>query len=196
MIRNALFNLPARVDYKAVPWVIYTDPELAHVGLSDAAAGEQGLDIAATSFPFAENDRARAEHATEGFIKVVTGKRGRILGATIVGRHAGELILPWVLATQKGLKMSDMASIIAPYPTLGEVSRRVAGAYFTPSLFSPAAPGNWSVSCGTCRNHRRNSINECPVRICRTQQRRRKAAKVSAARRDRRRHGGLLRSGP
>ena len=136
VIRNALFNLPAKVDYKAVPWVTYTDPELAHVGMSEAAAREQGLDVSATSFPFAENDRAQAERATEGFIKVVTGKRGRILGATIVGRHAGELILPWVLATQKGLKMSDMASIIAPYPTLGEVSKRVAGAYFTPSLFS------------------------------------------------------------
>ena len=136
VIRNALFNLPAKVDYKAVPWVTYTDPELAHVGLTEKAAGEEGHDVAATSFPFADNDRAQAERATEGFIKVVTGKRGRVLGATIVGRHAGELILPWVLAVQKGLKMSDMASIIAPYPTLGEVSKRVAGAYFTPSLFS------------------------------------------------------------
>ena len=136
VIRNALFNLPAKVDYKAVPWVTYTDPELAHVGLTEKAAGDEGHDVTATSFPFAENDRAQAERATEGFIKVVTGKRGRILGATIVGRHAGELILPWVLAVQKGLKMSDMASIIAPYPTLGEVSKRVAGAYYTPSLFS------------------------------------------------------------
>ena len=136
VIRNALFNLPAKVDEKAVPWVTYTDPELAHVGLSEAAAQAKGIDVKAVAFDFAENDRARAERATEGFIKAVIGRKGRILGATIVGRHAGELILPWVLAVQKGLKVSDMASVIAPYPTLGEVSKRVAGAYYTPSLFS------------------------------------------------------------
>ena len=136
VIRNALFNLPAKVDYKAVPWVTYTDPELAHVGLSEAAAKEQGIEVQAVTFGFDENDRARAERATEGFIKAVIGPRAKILGATIVGRHAGELILPWVLAVQKGLKASDMAGIIAPYPTLGEVSKRVAGAYYTPSLFS------------------------------------------------------------
>ncbi len=136
VIRNALFNLPSKVDYKAVPWVTYTDPELAHVGKTEAEAKKDSGDASAVTFDFAENDRARAERATEGFIKAVVGKRGRILGATIVGRHAGELILPWVLAVQKGLKMSDMAGIIAPYPTLGEVSKRVAGAYYTPSLFS------------------------------------------------------------
>ena len=136
VIRNALFNLPSKVDYKAVPWVTYTEPELAHVGLTEATANEQGVSVTAVKFSFAENDRARAERATEGFIKAVIGKKGRILGATIVGLHAGELILPWVLAVQKRLKASDMAGIIAPYPTLGEVSKRVAGAYYTPALFS------------------------------------------------------------
>ena len=136
VIRNAMFNLPSKVDYKAVPWVTYTDPELAHVGLTEATAKEQGTEVTAVKFSFGENDRARAERATEGFIKAVIGKKGKILGATIVGLHAGELILPWVLAVQKGLKASDMAGIIAPYPTLGEVSKRVAGAYYTPTLFS------------------------------------------------------------
>ena len=136
VIRNALFNLPSKVDYKAVPWVTYTDPELAQVGLTEAEAVRQGYEPKATSFAFAENDRARAERATEGFVKAVISKKGKIIGATIVGRHAGELILPWVLAVQKGLKAADMASIIAPYPTLGEASKRAAGAYFTPALFS------------------------------------------------------------
>ncbi|MEM8949813.1 MAG: FAD-dependent oxidoreductase [Pseudomonadota bacterium] len=136
VIRNALFNLPAKVDYKAVPWVTYTDPELAHVGLSEAAAKEQDPNATAARFDFAGNDRAQAERATEGFVKAIVGKRGKILGATIVGRHAGELILPWVLAVQKGLKIGDMAGIIAPYPTLGEASKRAAGAYYTPKLFS------------------------------------------------------------
>ncbi|MGI9416736.1 MAG: dihydrolipoyl dehydrogenase family protein [Geminicoccaceae bacterium] len=136
VIRNALFNLPAKVDERAVPWVTYTDPELAQVGLSEEQAAEQGLLVRASTFDFAGNDRASAERATEGFVKAVVGKRGKVLGATIVGRHAGELILPWVLAVQKGLKIADMAGIIAPYPTLGEASKRAAGAYYAPTLFS------------------------------------------------------------
>lgn len=136
VIRNALFNLPAKVDEQAVSWVTYTDPELAQVGLSEVQAAKQGALVRAATFDFAGNDRAQAERATEGFVKAVVGKRGRILGATIVGRHAGELILPWVLAVQKGLKIGDMAGIIAPYPTLGEASKRAAGAYYTPTLFS------------------------------------------------------------
>ena len=136
VIRNALFNIPAKLDERAVPWVTYTDPELAQVGLSEAAADERGIEATAVAFPFAEIDRARAERQTEGFIKAVINKKGRILGATIVGRHAGELLLPWVLAVQKGLKASDLAALIAPYPTLGEISKRVAGAYYTPTLFS------------------------------------------------------------
>ncbi len=136
VIRNALFRLPSKVDYRAVPWVTYSEPELAQVGLSEAAAKEKDSKASATTFPFAENDRAQAERAIEGFAKAVIDGRGRIVGATIVGRHAGELILPWVLAVQKGLKVADMASIIAPYPTLSEVSKRAAGAYYTPKLFS------------------------------------------------------------
>lgn len=136
VVRNALFNLPARVDYRAVAWVTYSDPELAQVGLIESAAKEAGYEVKGVSFNFAANDRARAERATGGFIKAVVGRKGRILGATIVGRHAGELILPWVLAVQKGLRVSDMAGIIAPYPTLSEVSKRVAGTYYTPTLFS------------------------------------------------------------
>jgi pyruvate/2-oxoglutarate dehydrogenase complex dihydrolipoamide dehydrogenase (E3) component len=136
VLRNALFNLPAKVDYRAVPWVTYTDPELSHVGQTEAQARAADPAAKALSWSFEENDRAQAERATEGFIKAVVGKGGVVIGATIVGRHAGELILPWVLAVQKRLKIGDMTSIIAPYPTLSEVSKRVAGAWFTPQLFS------------------------------------------------------------
>lgn len=136
VIRNALFNLPAKVNYSAVPWVTFTDPELAHVGKTESDARIKDPATTALKWPFAENDRAQAERATEGFIKAVVGKGGVIVGATIVGRHAGELILPWVLAVQKRLKVADMASIIAPYPTLSEVSKRVAGTWYTPKLFS------------------------------------------------------------
>ena len=136
VIRNALFNLPAKADHSAVPWVTYTDPELAHVGLTEADAKARDAAAVALKWPFAENDRSQAERATDGFIKAVVAKGGRIVGATIVGRHAGELILPWVLAVKKKLTVGDMATIIAPYPTLSEVSKRVAGSWYTPRLFS------------------------------------------------------------
>lgn len=136
VIRNAVFNLRAKVDERAVPWVTYTDPELSHVGMTEDQARALGPGATVIKSPFANNDRAQAERATDGFIKAVVGKGGVILGATIVGRQAGELILPWVLAVQKRLKVGDMASIIAPYPTLSEVSKRVAGSWYTPKLFS------------------------------------------------------------
>jgi len=136
VIQNALFRLPAKVSNKAIPWVTYTDPELAHVGLTEAAATANGELAEVLRWSFAENDRAQAERVTEGKIKVIVGKRGKILGATIVGAHAGELILPWVLAVSQGIKVKAMASIIAPYPTLSEVSKRAAGSYFTPRLFN------------------------------------------------------------
>jgi pyruvate/2-oxoglutarate dehydrogenase complex dihydrolipoamide dehydrogenase (E3) component len=137
VIRNALFNLPAKVDTRAVPWVTYTDPELAHVGMTLREAKDKDGSAKSVTWPFKDNDRAQAERATEGFIKAVVGKGGIIAGATIVGRHAGELILPWVLAVQRRLAIKDMTSIIAPYPTLSEVTKRVAGAWYTPQLFSP-----------------------------------------------------------
>ena len=142
VIRNALFALPAKVSDKAVPWVTYSDPELAQVGLTEAEAREQQGDAVQVSrWSFAENDRARAERATEGFVKVITGRRGKILGATLVGRHAGELLQPWILAINQGLKIGAMAGIIAPYPTLGEINKRAAGAYFTEALFGPRTRG-------------------------------------------------------
>lgn len=136
VIRNAVFNLPAKVSYDAVPWVTYTAPELAHVGASEAAAKARDASAKSLKWPFADNDRAQAERATDGFIKATVSGKGTILGATIVGKSAGELILPWVLAVRKKMSIGDMASIIAPYPTLSDVSKRVAGAWYTPKLFS------------------------------------------------------------
>jgi pyruvate/2-oxoglutarate dehydrogenase complex dihydrolipoamide dehydrogenase (E3) component len=137
VIRNALFRLPAKVDYRALPWVTYADPELAHVGLTEAAARERhGDDVATLRWSFRENDRAQTERETLGEAKVVTRGNGRILGASILGAGAGELIPLWVLAIQQKLGLKAIASMIAPYPTLGEVSKRAAGSYFTPKLFS------------------------------------------------------------
>ncbi len=136
VIRNALFRLPAKASHDHVPWVTFTDPEIAHVGLTEAQAREKfGDDIRVLRWSFEENDRARAELETEGLIKVVVGKRGRILGASIGGPSAGDLLQPWVLALSQGLKIGAMANAIAPYPTLSEVSKRVAGSYYTDALF-------------------------------------------------------------
>lgn len=136
VIRNILFKLPARVDYSAVPWVTYTDPELAHVGMSEADAKGSGREVRVLKWSFEENDRAQAEKRTEGLIKVITEKNGRILGASIVGLHAGELIQPWILAISQKLKIGAMAGMIAPYPTLAEVNKRIAGSFYTEKLFS------------------------------------------------------------
>jgi len=137
VIRQALFRLFwTRADTAAVPWVTFTDPELAHVGLSEAEAKQAHGEVRVLRWPFHENDRAQAERATEGLIKLVTTKRGRILGADIVGKSAGELIHPWVLAVANRMKIARLAGYIAPYPTLGEVGKRAAGSYFTPALFS------------------------------------------------------------
>lgn len=137
VIRNALFRLPAKVDYRALPWVTYTEPELAHVGLTEAEArARRAGDLTILRWPFHENDRAQAERSTHGVVKVVTRRNGRVLGASILGAEAGELIHPWVLAIRRGLKVSALATMIAPYPTLGEVSKRAAGSYFAPKLFS------------------------------------------------------------
>jgi pyruvate/2-oxoglutarate dehydrogenase complex dihydrolipoamide dehydrogenase (E3) component len=129
VIRNALFRLPAKVDTRAIPWVTFTDPELAHVGLGEAQARKQGGDVRVLRWPYAENDRAQAEGATEGLAKVVTTRRGKVLGASILGASAGELIHAWVLAVGRGIGIGAMANMIAPYPTLGEVNKRAAGAF-------------------------------------------------------------------
>ena len=136
VIRNALFRLPAKVDYRALPWVTYTDPELAHVGLTERQARERHGEIRVLKMPFADNDRAQAERQTSGQVKVSVTAKGEILGASIVGGHAGELLQPWVLAISAKLKIGAMAQIIAPYPTRGEINKRVAGSFYTPSLFS------------------------------------------------------------
>jgi len=138
VIRNMLFKLPAKVDYSAVPWVTYTDPELAHVGITEEEANQSGQTIRVLRWHMAENDRAQAERRSEGIIKVVTTRNGRILGATIVGLHAGELLQPWVLAISQKMKIGAMASMIAPYPTLSEASKRIAGSFYTDKLFSDA----------------------------------------------------------
>ena len=132
VIRNALFRLPVKNRTDIIPHVTFTDPELAQVGLTEAeAVKEFGASVTVVRWPFHDNDRAQTEGKTAGLIKAVIGKRGKILGVGIVGANAGELIQPWVLAMTEGLKIRAIAGMIAPYPTLGEINRRVAVNYFS-----------------------------------------------------------------
>jgi len=135
VIRSALFGLPARASTAHIPWATYTDPEIAQVGLTEAEARDRyGARLEVVRFDYAENDRARAELSTTGMIKVMVVK-GRPVGASIVGAQAGELIQIWALAIANRLKMGAIAAMVSPYPTLGEINKRAAGAYFGPRLF-------------------------------------------------------------
>ncbi|HSF97033.1 MAG TPA: FAD-dependent oxidoreductase [Thermohalobaculum sp.] len=136
VIRSALFRLPVRARTGHIPRVTFTDPEIAQAGLTEAEAREaHGDAVEVHRFRLADSDRAQAEGKTGGMVKAVTGARGRILGCSIVGAEAGELIHPWALALSSGLRIGAMANYVAPYPTRAEAGKRAAGAYFTPRLF-------------------------------------------------------------
>jgi pyruvate/2-oxoglutarate dehydrogenase complex dihydrolipoamide dehydrogenase (E3) component len=137
VIRNALFRQPVAVNLDHIPRVTFTDPELAHVGLSETQARARYRTIRVLRWPYHENDRAQAERETTGHIKVVTDKKGRILGTTIVGAAAGELITTWTLALTQGLNIRVFAEIVVPYPTLAEIGKRAAITAFTARLTSP-----------------------------------------------------------
>ncbi len=134
VVRAILFRMRARMNTDLVPWAIYTDPELAHVGLTEAQARKRTRTIRVLRWPYGENDRARAERQPVGEVKVITDRKGRILGAGIVGAHAGELIGMWALAIAKKLKVRDMISPVLPYPTYSEINKRVAVSFYAQSV--------------------------------------------------------------
>jgi len=134
VIRNALFRLKPDASAVNIPRVIYTVPELAQIGMTDAEARKRYRRIRIYRWPYADNDRAQCERETEGFIKVVTRPDGTILGCTIVGAEAGELLQLWVVAMAKDIKLGDITSFVLPYPTLSELSKRVAYTYYLPTL--------------------------------------------------------------
>jgi len=118
IVRSMLFGLPSKAKSSHIPWVTYSDPELAQIGPTEAEAREtHGAKLTVARFDYHENDRAIAVGKTTGFIKVMVVK-GKPIGATIVGEAAGELIGVWAFAIANGLKMSAVAALVAPYPTL------------------------------------------------------------------------------
>ncbi|MBI5154116.1 NAD(P)/FAD-dependent oxidoreductase, partial [Candidatus Poribacteria bacterium] len=143
-IRKAIFHLPARTSFAAFPWVTYTDPELASVGLNETEAKKRGVPYTLAVANFGDNDRALAEDAAEGWIKVLIEPSGplglgggRVLGAQIVGPHAGELIHEYVVMMQNGLKASRIAGAVHAYPTLSEINKRAVSSMLGEKLFQP-----------------------------------------------------------
>jgi pyruvate/2-oxoglutarate dehydrogenase complex dihydrolipoamide dehydrogenase (E3) component len=137
VLRNALFRQPVRIDLETMPHAIFTDPELAQTGLTEAQARARGRSIHVLRRAFHDSDRAQAERQTHGHVKIVADAKGRIFGATIVGPHAGELISAWTLATAQGLTLRSFTDLIVPYPTLFETGKRAALDFYLPRLTDP-----------------------------------------------------------
>ncbi len=137
VIRSILFRVGGSVNHNVIPWVTFTDPELAQVGMDEEAARKRYGTINVLRWPYHENDRAQAERNTIGMIKIITDRRGLILGTSIVGANAGEMIHMWTLAITKKLKIGDITAYVAPYPTYSEIGRRAAVTYYAPLARKP-----------------------------------------------------------
>lgn len=136
VLTNAILHLPRKADYTFFPWCTYTDPELANIGMNEAAAEAAGLKPTVWTEEFKMNDRGLAEGEGLGRIKLVLDEKGKPLGVQILGLHAGELISEWVAALNGGVKLSALAGAVHPYPTLAEINKRVVGNYFSGKIFS------------------------------------------------------------
>jgi pyruvate/2-oxoglutarate dehydrogenase complex dihydrolipoamide dehydrogenase (E3) component len=135
VIRRALFRLPARIDYAALPRVTYTSPELAQVGMTEAEARAAGHSVSILRWQMAGNDRAIAERDTGGSVKLVVAGN-RVLGAGILAPNAGEMIGLWGLAIARRVRLSVLASQVIPYPTRSEAGKRAVSDFFAPRLFA------------------------------------------------------------
>ena len=136
VVANAVFRLPRRADYRFLPWCTYTDPELASIGMNEKVAQERGIDYTVWSEAFADNDRSLAEEQRTGSIKMLLDEKEKPLGVQILGPRAGDLVSEWVAVLNGNTKLSTLASAVHPYPTLGEINKRVAGNYLAPKIFS------------------------------------------------------------
>ncbi len=136
VISNAIFHLPRKADYTFFPWCTYTDPELASIGVNEKGAKKAGIKYTLWEESFKDNDRSLAEGEKAGKIKMILDEKERPLGVQILGLHAGDLVSEWVAVLNGKMKLSTLASAVHPYPTLGEINKRVAGAYLSPKIFS------------------------------------------------------------
>jgi len=136
VIRNAIFHLPVKTDYTNIPWCTYTDPELASIGMNETRAKDAGIRYSVWTEPFRRNDRSLAEGEENGVIKMILDEKEKPVGIQILGPHAGELVSEWVAIMNGKSKLSTIASAVHPYPTLGEINKRVIGNFFAKKIYS------------------------------------------------------------
>lgn len=136
VLTNAVLHLPRKVDYTLMPWCTYTNPELASIGMNESRAGAAGIRYTVWTEEFGMNDRSLAEGESTGRIKMLLDGKEKPIGVQILGLHAGELISEWVAAMNGRVKLSTLAGAVHPYPTLGEINKRVAGKFFSGKIFS------------------------------------------------------------
>jgi pyruvate/2-oxoglutarate dehydrogenase complex dihydrolipoamide dehydrogenase (E3) component len=136
VVSNAVFRLPRKVDYTFMPWCTYTDPPLGSIGMNEKSARAAGIDYNVWTEEFKDNDRSLAEGETVGKIKMILDDKEKPIGVQILGPHAGDLLSEWVAVLNGKVKLATLAAAIHPYPTLGEINKKVAGSYFSPKIFS------------------------------------------------------------
>lgn len=136
VISNAIFHLPRKTDYTFLPWCTYSDPELASIGMNEKAAQAAGINTAVWTEEFKDNDRSLAEGEKEGRIKMILDEKEKPVGVQILGPRAGDLISEWVVTLNGKVKLSTLAAAVHPYPTIGEINKKVAGTFFSPKIFS------------------------------------------------------------
>lgn len=138
VVRNALFGLPVKSNPHIIPWATYTDPEIAHVGHTEVSARKiYGAKFKIIRVSFAHNDRAQAEHRTEGMAKVLFDHKGKLIGATIAGLQAGELISLFAFAIANNMTAGSFTKFVAPYPTLTEIAKKAAVEFYKDKLNNP-----------------------------------------------------------
>jgi pyruvate/2-oxoglutarate dehydrogenase complex dihydrolipoamide dehydrogenase (E3) component len=136
VISNAIFHLPRKVNYTFLPWCTYTDPELASIGMNEKMAEAAGINYSTYTEEFKDNDRSLAEGERVGRIKMLLDQKEKPIGIQILGPRAGDLVSEWVAVVNGKVKLSTLASAVHPYPTLGEINKRIAGTFLSEKIFS------------------------------------------------------------
>jgi len=136
VVTNAVFHLPRKVDYTYMPWCTYTDPELASIGMNEKAAQDAGIKYSVWAEDFRDNDRSLAEGEATGKIKMLLDEKEKPIGVQILGPRAGDLLAEWVAVFNGKTALSTLASAVHPYPTLGEINKKVAGTFLSTKIFS------------------------------------------------------------
>ena len=136
VVSNAIFRLPRRADYTYLPWCTFTDPPLGNIGMNETMAKAAGIDYKVWTEEFKDNDRSVAEGETTGKIKMLLNEKEKPIGVQILGPHAGDLLAEWVAVLNGKVKLATLAAAVHPYPTIGEINKRVAGKFFSPKIFS------------------------------------------------------------